>query len=458
VTTSAAETVLAQVLPAGRLGSATDRARFAVDGHCPGAVAFPESIAELRDAVGAATAADLAVLPAGHGRHLDTGMPPAALDCAISTARLARIIEHAATDMTITVEAGARVVDVQNTLLAARQWLPLDPPVPSSTTIGGLIAANLSGPLRYSQGGVRDLVLGLRAVRADGRLISSGGRVVKNVAGYDLHKAFAGSHGTLGVIAEATFKVRPRPELLRTLALACPSLGAAQPLVDALGSASLGVLWIALASTGAIGGDLPEPPPGGLLVAAGLGGSSATLAARRERIAALADSHAGAGGWRENAAAGPEAAPEPYPALRDFIATAAGDVAVSVALLPSDLAGYIADATTECERLGVGLRFVAEAAVARIHLAVSVGSDALDPAPGTGPDASEGGPLASLILRLRNRAHRRGGHLTIRRAPPSIKRLAGVWDDLGPGAGLMRRLKQTLDPRGSLCRGRFIDP
>lgn len=124
----------------------------------------------------------------------------------------ARILEYHPEDMTVTAEAGLLLADLQAELKRNGQWLPIDPPFPEHTTISALISENLSGPRRFAFGTIREHLLGLSARLADGRLIKSGGKVVKNVAGYDLHKLFVGSHGSLGTITQATFKVRPLPE------------------------------------------------------------------------------------------------------------------------------------------------------------------------------------------------------------------------------------------------------
>ena len=124
----------------------------------------------------------------------------------------ARILEYHPEDMTVTAEAGLLLSELQDRLRQSGQWLPIDPPFPERTTIGELLSENLSGPRRYGYGTIRENLLGLSARLADGRVIKSGGKVVKNVAGYDLHKLFVGSHGTLGAILQATFKVRPFPE------------------------------------------------------------------------------------------------------------------------------------------------------------------------------------------------------------------------------------------------------
>src|SRR5438552_18510872 len=135
------------------------------------------------------------------------GGPTAPLRGPRRLARLTRVVDHKAADMTVTVEAGCPLAALGAALGSAGQWLSLDPPRPEETTVGGLVAANLSGPLRASQGGVRDLLIGLRVVNADGAVVAGGGRVVKNVAGYDLPKLHGGALGSAGAIVEATFKV-----------------------------------------------------------------------------------------------------------------------------------------------------------------------------------------------------------------------------------------------------------
>jgi glycolate oxidase FAD binding subunit len=145
-------------------------------------------------------------------------------------AALIRIIEHTPEDMTVTVESGATLESLQTAVRKRGQWLPLDPP-DSSITIQQLLAANASGPRRYGYGTVRDFVIGMTVVVADGRLIHSGGKVVKNVAGYDLMKLFIGDHGSLGIVVEVTFKLRPVPEAERVLQKSCESIDQAARVI-----------------------------------------------------------------------------------------------------------------------------------------------------------------------------------------------------------------------------------
>ena len=191
----------------------TDAAsQFTIDGCTPERIVCPASIDELAQCAASAHAANLAVIPVGNGTQLHVGRAPTRYDVALSTQRLNRILAHEAADMTVTVEAGITLADLNAALAPAGQRLPLDPPHPERTTIGALIATDACGPLRLSQGKVRDLLIGITVVLADGTLVHGGGRVVKNVAGYDLMKLFTGSFGTLGIIVEATFKLRPVAE------------------------------------------------------------------------------------------------------------------------------------------------------------------------------------------------------------------------------------------------------
>src|SRR2546422_1205540 len=141
------------------------------------------------------------------------------------------MVNYNPTDMTEKVEAGMTGGRLQGALAENGQWLPIDPPLPEKVTVGGIIAANLSGPTRLSQGTIRDFLIGLKVVQANGTVIKGGGRVVKNVAGYDLPKLYCGSFGTLGVIVEATFKVRPRPEAQTVISLPFSSAEQAMALV-----------------------------------------------------------------------------------------------------------------------------------------------------------------------------------------------------------------------------------
>jgi len=185
--------------------------QLAVDGLRPGRVERPENAEQLAEALHAAAERGEAVVPVGGARALGLGAPLERFDTAIETRRLNRILEQSQADMTVSVEAGATLEELNEELDKVSQVLPVDPFNSPGHTIGGILAAGLSGPLRMRFGSPRDFVIGLRVALPDGRLVSSGGRVVKNVSGYDLNKLHQGALGALGVIVAASFKVFPKP-------------------------------------------------------------------------------------------------------------------------------------------------------------------------------------------------------------------------------------------------------
>ena len=182
-----------------------------VDGLTPGRVETPSTPEQLAEALGTAAAAGESVVPVGGGRALGLGDALERFDVALETSRLTRILEMSQADLTVSAEAGITMEELNAELGGVGQFLPMDPFNSPGHTVGGVLATGLSGPLRLRYGSPRDFVIGLRVALPDGRLASSGGRVVKNVSGYDLNKLHQGALGSLGVIVAASFKVFPRP-------------------------------------------------------------------------------------------------------------------------------------------------------------------------------------------------------------------------------------------------------
>lgn len=191
-------------------------------------VASPSSVDELASVLRESGSSSVRV--SGGGSKADWGGVASPADVVVSTLALNRIVEHAEGDFVVTVEAGARLADVQQTVGAAGQWLALDPPE-ADATIGGVVACAASGPRRLRFGTPRDLLIGVTVVLPDGTVARSGGKVVKNVAGYDLGKLFCGAFGTLGVIAQCTFRLHPRPRAVRSVSVVVDDPG---PLVGAV--------------------------------------------------------------------------------------------------------------------------------------------------------------------------------------------------------------------------------
>lgn len=401
-----------------------------IDGFVPSRVADATTVDEVRDAVRTTAAAGEALIASGRGRHLDVGEPPARCDLLLRLAGLSRIREHHAADMTITVEAGCTLAAIDAALATEGQWLALDAPAPDDTTVGGLLAANLSGPLRASHGTARDLLLGLRWISAQGDPVAAGGKVVKNVAGYDLHKAHVGALGTLGVLVEATFKVRPRPPHERALIVACDdarsAVAAALEARDTVEPA-----WLEAASGGLMDVDGPAA------IAVGWLGIEQELDDAERRVRARLAAIAGASAVRT--VQDVEAA-----ALRRRLADCAVTPVAAVlrlATLPDGLGEAIASVNAAAS--GGATRWTAHAAngVARVLV-------------------DEPSAIARLVADTRPRLERAGGSLVVERAARGVKQSlaahGGVFGDPGPGRELMRRLKDAFDPARVLAPGRYV--
>jgi glycolate oxidase FAD binding subunit len=191
----------------------------AVCGRQPQLVVEPADEQQLAAVLRLATGAGLAVIPRGGGTKISWGNPPARADIILSTSRLDKMIEHAWADLTVSVEAGCTILKLQSALARHGQRLALDPLWPAQATIGGILSTNDSGSLRLRFGALRDLIIGVTLALPDGTLASSGGKVVKNVAGYDLPKLVTGALGTLAVITRAVFRLHPLPRNTKTLSI-----------------------------------------------------------------------------------------------------------------------------------------------------------------------------------------------------------------------------------------------
>jgi len=194
-----------------------------IDSFGPLASERPASVAELCALVKNIRAAKQGLYPTGGRTTLDFGLPPTKPGVACDITALNSVIDYPARDMTITVQAGITIAALQAELAKEGQWLPVDVPTPAHATLGGAVAVNASGPHRYGYGTLRDYVIGISFVTDDGVEVKAGGRVVKNVAGYDLMKLQIGAMGTLGVITQLTLKVRPKPEASAAVAFGCDS-------------------------------------------------------------------------------------------------------------------------------------------------------------------------------------------------------------------------------------------
>ena len=266
---------LAEACADVRDGAAADALR--ADGVVPAFVASPASTGEAAAVLRVAAEHELAVVPRGGGSRLGWGAPPSRCDVLVDVSRMDAVLEHAAGDLVARLQAGARMGDVAAALAAAGQEIALD--VPAGATAGGVVASGLAGPRRLRYGSPRDLLIGITIVLANGTAAKSGGKVVKNVAGYDLGKLFAGSAGTLGLITEVTFRLHPLPAARAFVAaeFGASAVPAACDAVAAAANSPLTASAVELSRTSA---------DGPLLVSVLLEGSADGVATR---AAAMAD-------------------------------------------------------------------------------------------------------------------------------------------------------------------------
>jgi len=420
-----------------------------VGGVQPSVVATPESAQEASALLVAATGLGLAVVPRGTGTRLHWGCPPERCDLVLDTGALNRVTEHAAGDLTATVQAGASMDALAEVLAGAGQRLALDPPAAPSAgsrgvvpeartrgTVGGVLAAGVAGPLRLRYGTGRDLLIGITIVLADGTIARSGGKVVKNVAGYDLGKLLAGSRGTLGVITDATFRLHPiPPATIYVVAHRETPADAAAAIATAL-EARYSPVAVEL------DGRADEAP---LAVCVALEGAPELVSDRAPSLAA--------------ALGGAEISAQPPPWWGTYPNRCA--TLIQVAFWPGELRavlGSIADSAVAADPSGErgldpSVRGPAAAGVLYVGLGDEVGAE----------------PTAAFLGALRTRiGHDRPGDAgptehpgppprasaVLLHAPPAVLELADPFGPV-PSLSLLRAVKAQFDPGRTLSPGRF---
>jgi glycolate oxidase FAD binding subunit len=406
---------------------------YVVEGRTPDAAVFPGSIDEVRAVVTLAADAGLSVVPWGGGTAAAVGVPAARTGIVLGLQRLDRILEHEPGDLTVTVEAGRTVGALQASLRERGQWLSLDPPDAERATIGGVLAANASGPRRHLYGTARDLLIGLAVVTADGTLVRGGGKVVKNVAGYDLPKLFVGSCGTLGVIVEVTVKLRPLPETERLVAVAFDRLEEAGAAARAVMGSDLVPNALDLLDADALLG-LGVTGMGAALFVGfdGLAEQVAWQVDELARIAGRATTALAETTWTRLAIAAAAAFASPAAVMR-------------LCVLPTQVAPVMAQAASVARARGLRCAFSSHAGVG-----VMTGALAM-------PEGSQEVEAPAGVLReWRALARATAGYAVLDMAPLAVKDAVGVWDDAGAAGRIMQRIKSELDPGNVLNPGRFL--
>ena len=393
-----------------------------------------------------------AVYPIGGGTSLAYGLRPSRPGIGLSTAMLRRIVDYPARDMTVTVEAGLPLADLNRRLAGQRQWLPIDVPQPDRATVGGIVATNSYGPRRYAYGTIRDYVLGIRAVDGQGQAFSSGGRVVKNAAGYNIPRLLVGSFGTLGVITQVTFMVQPMPQSSAFVGCDLDEFDQVECLLAGLThTRTLPVAIELMAGESREQSPLPLCPKNSVArLLVGFDGGEAEVQWMVRRLCEEWKAAGGASPWCVDDADGD--------GLWGWLAEFSGDLQVHV--LPSVLVQLVQDLVELVP--GASIQAHAGSGVVRVRWpARQPPPDGQSPAPDGQPPATEDAGDETFLAMLRGKLRRRvtaaGGSLVVL-SPPNGARLTArdVWGMPVNGADVMRSMLERFDPKGVLNPGRFF--
>jgi glycolate oxidase FAD binding subunit len=394
------------------------------DGVKPALVAHPASRDEVAECLRACSEANFAVVPSGFGSWIDCGNPLRRADLVLRLDRMNRIIDYSPPDLTATVEAGMALSEFNAAAAVEGQWLPLDPTGMRLATIGAVAACNSSGPFRLAYGTPRDYVIGLRVAHTDGSESKAGGRVVKNVAGYDMNKLYVGSFGTLAVITEVTLKLRPLPESIETVEITTQGGAILSDLAKRIRASDLQPASLFLNK-----GYLDEAADGGeesLLVRFAESRQAVSNQVEEvERMARDGYQVAVLSEGQDNAL---------WQKIAEVGNTVAGTI-IKISVPVSKAIGFYEQAALED----------------RSAAAVDVGMGIIRIA----FDIANAG-ARERITSLRSQAYQMGGSLFIERAAEGVRGEVDAWGDVGPTAHLMKSLKAKFDPLSLLNPGRFV--
>lgn len=404
-------------------------------------VVAPPTAAELAEVVLAASREQCSVLPCGSGSKLGWGglvgsgtrnpvdSRPLMI---VSTGRLDQLIDHAVGDLTVTVEAGMKFAELQALLAKAGQFLAIDPAFPEQATIGGIVATADTGSWRHRYNSVRDMLLGISFVRADGQRAKAGGRVVKNVAGYDLMKLLTGSYGTLGILTQVTFRVYPLPEASQTVVL-WGEPGQIQQMIRELLRSVLTPASVDLLSAQLVQA-LALPPVTGMAIAARFQGIQASVQQQVSRTLELGRS------LELSDCADPEVDGTLWEQIRNCMTATHQESAMTckIGVRP-------AEAATVLEQIG---RIIPaqHGWYGQIHAASGLGRLVF-------PDSTL---PPERLLQLRSLCEAKGGFLSLLQAPVALKQQVDVWGYPGNALPLMQTLKRQFDPNSRFSPHRFV--
>lgn len=412
------QTLQSALGPAAITAEAESLSRHRVDGITPRLVVTPESSEQIGAALHHCSAARATVVPWGGGTAMSLGNPPRQLDVVMNLGKLNRVVEHDADNLTVSAQCGVTLAALRSVLYPAKQFLPIDGPFPERATIGGIAAANLNGPRRSSYGSVRDLVIGLKVSLAGGESIKAGGKVVKNVAGYDMCKLFVGSLGTLGIITEVTLRLAPIAESAATF-IVHGTRTQVRGFIDELSRSALLPAAIFL---------LGEKTQGDWRVAIWCEGFAQGVERHLRDLQAMAGR-----GKLIYEVAGPENHNALWNKLRDF-PFEPHRIVYRITVPRSAISDFInrAQAWDVTE-------IVSDTSMGTIWLGLPVDRTAI-----------------AQFAEMESAACQAGGHAILFSAPGSLKTGINVWGKSPETLSLMREIKRGFDPNGLLNPGRFL--
>jgi glycolate oxidase FAD binding subunit len=406
-----------------------DAVRVGESGDAIGAVLTilePPDASALAEMLRWADAERLTLAPRGAGTRLAWSAAAGPPDAVLSTSRLNAPIDHCAGDLTATVPAGAALAAVNTVLGRERQWLPLDPPMRERATVGGIVATNDSGPRRHRHGAPRDLLIGVELALANGTRGKAGGRVVKNVAGYDLGRLLCGSFGSLAVVTAATFKLAPLPAASRTVVASADTAESLARITELVAASPLTPSAIEL-----------EAPRHRLLVrfetteraADRQAGSASTICLQQGAGVVTLGGEDEAAVWRayESAVWG------------------GGGVLLKVAVLPTRVGALLERLATLSEQNALEYRAGGRAALGLLYVRL--------PESRPGGAADRVAQAVAFITAVRAHAEADGGSAVIVAASPAVREQIDVWGSPGDAVALMRAVKARFDPNRTLSPG-----
>lgn len=418
-------------------------AQVTVGGKTPKVVAYPSSSEEVAEILRYASERGLAVIPCRNATKLSLGNPPRRYDIALSLKDMNRVWHYEPADLTVSVEPGMKFGDFQRFVGKDGLWLPLDPAGGAQASLGGILAANASGSLRIHYGTARDMTLGMRIATTEGKVIKTGGRVVKNVAGYDLTKLMIGSFGTLGVIVEASFKLFPLPLERATLVMTAETLDKVCLIRRAVQTSPMRPLRFVLTDS-AMRNQLgisqsSAAPRGGLEFWIEFGGTKRVLSRCEEELKQIASRY----GESVRSASEEPSGEDRWRRLSDLhteVAAKANDWLLKACLPISQVEEFLGQALRSLEPHGPVIKICADplAGIVRVWLSSS--------------DKSLNDP----VLKLRGIAGELGGSLTVEFSPAGATGTVDAWGATEDDFETMRKLKEAWDPKVVLSPGRFV--